>query len=411
MVPILSKEITFHPINKIAYFIYQPTHDHRVKISSELYDFIQIIDNKTELKDLVLLYNLKYDDILTDEFAYDFLYNKLAKYGIIESKDVSILPSKKPNYLKLSFIIINEKKVSKLTKYLSFLFSPMVFSIVLIVSMLVLSTCFYFYRDQIFSYEIKKGGWFLLFILGFIGIIFHELGHASATHYYGAKHGGIGAGFYLFIPVFYADVTDIWKLPKRQRIMVNLAGVYFELLYGIFLILTGFIFRNQVLIFLVIFSLIWTFLDNLSPFGRADGYWILSDIIERPNLMIHSEQKVKEIFKSKKLWNWQDYLLLFYGLTNYCFILLLFYFVVVLNPHSILYFPQNLIHFIVDLFTDGKTFSIESLFELMTPIVFIYLVGSFLIKYIRKGRLLHTRVGIKKTLLTLTNRLLIFIYP
>lgn len=52
----------------------------------------------------------------------------------------------------------------------------------------------------------------LVFMLG--SSLFHELGHASACKYYGIKHGGIGFGLYLNIPVLYTDVTEVWQLKR-----------------------------------------------------------------------------------------------------------------------------------------------------------------------------------------------------
>lgn len=58
----------------------------------------------------------------------------------------------------------------------------------------------------------------------------HEIGHASACRHFGVKHGGIGFGLYLTFPVFYTDVSEIWKLKRTERIVVNMAGVYFQLI-------------------------------------------------------------------------------------------------------------------------------------------------------------------------------------
>ena len=68
---------------------------------------------------------------------------------------------------------------------------------------------------------------------------FHELGHASACKYFGVRHGGVGFGLYLTFPVLYTDVTEIWKLNRRQRCVVNWAGVYFQS-YGLILLLVAF---------------------------------------------------------------------------------------------------------------------------------------------------------------------------
>ena len=78
------------------------------------------------------------------------------------------------------------------------------------------------YRNFDLSKSIKY-----FFVIKFFSTTLHEIGHATATSFFGASHGGIGGGFYLFSPVYFADVTDIWRLKKWQRIVVNVAGVYF----------------------------------------------------------------------------------------------------------------------------------------------------------------------------------------
>jgi putative peptide zinc metalloprotease protein len=377
IIPKLSDQITFHPLNKTEYFIHQTEHDHRIKISSELYNFVKLIDKQKNITNLVSEFNLKYKSNLTSEFAYDFLYSKLATFGIIESEVVKVRKSEKPSYIKLNFIVINERTISKFTKYLHHLFYPKTLKTILVLSIIILSTCFYFLNHEIFYTSIPKSEWLYFFILSFIGVTFHEFGHASAAHHFGAKHGGIGGGFYLFMPVYFADVTDIWKLPKQQRIIVNLAGMYFEMIYSVFLITMGIVFCKP---FLIILSSIYSIsiLHNLNPFARSDGYWILSDAIEKPNLMMHGFLKIKQIFKSKINWKKLDWFILLYGIISYCFILFFIYLVVIKNPNSILYFPQNLTHFIQNLFYENSQFSLVELSKLIIPILFFYLIFGFI---------------------------------
>lgn len=377
IIPKLSKEICVYPLNKNDFFIHQTNFDHRIKISSDLNNFILLIDGKKDLKNLVDNYNIIYNIGLTTSFAYDFLYGKLAKFGIIESETVKVKPNLKPSYIKLSFIVINERIVSKLTKYLKFLFLPTVMKTILIITFFSLLGCFYIFYNEILHTNIAKSEWLLLLFLSFVGITFHEFGHASASHYFGAKHGGIGGGFYLFIPVYFADVTDIWKLSKYQRIIVNLAGMYFELIYTVFLILISLLFQNNLILILAcIYSI--SILHNLNPFARSDGYWVLSDIIEKPNLMHQGFNQVKRVFKISKKWKLIDCFLLFYGLISYSFILVFVYFVLVKNPNSILYFPQNMINFIKTIFVDNSKFSLKDLGNLFIPILFFYLLFGWL---------------------------------
>ena len=392
-IPILSNNITFNPINSEDYFIHQETYDHRVKISRDLYDFIQLIDNKKELKNLVSDYNTKFNSFLTNEFAYEFLFNKLAKFGIIESENTIIKPNLKPSYLKLSFILINEKRTSKVTQYLKYLFARKILKTVTILSFIILLITFYVFRNEIIYVGIGKTEWGLFFLLSFIGVTFHEFGHASAAHYFGAKHGGIGGGFYLLMPVYFADVTDIWKLTKKQRITVNLAGLYFEMIYAVILIGTGLIFNYSTLILLSCVFLLST-LNNANPFVRSDGYWVLSDAIEKPNLMFHATLKIKEFFKPEITWQKLDYFLLLYGLISYSFIVAFFYYVIIKDRDSILYFPQNVLHFIQNLISGNATFSIADLSKLFIPILFFTLIFQLLkntiSSFILKSRNLKT---------------------
>lgn len=383
IVPLLSKEVTFNPLNKNEYFIHQTVYDHRVKISLELYNFIKLIDNEKELKSIIYEYNIKYNSNLTFEFSYGLLYNKLALYGIIKSNEITIKPNQKPNYIKLNFIVISEKTVSRFTKHLHFLFKPIIIKSIVLIALLMLIFCFYNFNYQIFNTNILKSDLLFFFILSFIGVTFHEFGHASAAHHYGAKHGGIGGGFYLFMPVYFADVTDIWKLPKQQRITVNLAGMYFELIYVLFLISIGLIIKFPILIIFGCIILISS-LRNLNPFIRSDGYWVLSDAIEKPNLMVHGLIKINQIFKPKSLWTKMDYFLLCYGFISYSFILFFVYFIVIKNPNSVLYFPQNIIKFFQNLFYENAKFSLAELGKLFIPILFFYLVFGFVKSYIPK---------------------------
>src|SRR5690606_31144603 len=125
----------------------------------------------------------------------------------------------------------------------------------------------------------------------------------------------------------------IWKLPKTQRIIVSLAGIYFELIYSFFLILLSLIFNIKLLLVLSCLISI-SILYNLNPFVRSDGYWVLSDLIEKPNLMKHGIIKIKELFRSKKTWKRIDYFVLIYGLISLSFILLFLYYVLIKNPDS-----------------------------------------------------------------------------
>lgn len=121
---------------------------------------------------------------------------------------------------------------------------------------------------------------------------FHELGHASACKRFGIKHGGIGFGLYLNFPVLYTDVTDVWKLDRSRRCVVNIAGVYFQLMCIIPIIVCFMLTDSDVLHYMIII-MNFGFVMTLNPFFKFDGYWMASDILGVPNL----RQRSKEIIR------------------------------------------------------------------------------------------------------------------
>ncbi len=121
--------------------------------------------------------------------------------------------------------------------------------------------------------------------LGFmVSAIVHELGHASAVARNGVSPGHIGFGLYWFFPVFYTDVNAAWKLPPRQRIMVDLGGIYFQLLLVAGLTPLAFMGPAVETMRLLILFNLYSVLQNLNPIFKMDGYWLLADVAQIPNL-------------------------------------------------------------------------------------------------------------------------------
>jgi len=117
----------------------------------------------------------------------------------------------------------------------------------------------------------------------------HELGHAYTAKRFGCRVPTMGLALLVMVPVLYTDVNDAWKLPsRRQRLAIGLAGVATELGCAALALFAWSLLPNgaaRSVAFLVATS-IWltTVLLNASPFMRYDGYYVLSDWLEIPNL-------------------------------------------------------------------------------------------------------------------------------
>ena len=219
--------------------------------------------------------------------------------------------------------------------------------------------------------------------------MFHELGHATATHFYKAKHGGIGFGLYLyFMPVFFADVTDIWRLDRWKRIVVNVSGVYFEIIFCGILAICSVIFHSNTL-FAIASILSITTLYNLLPYFRMDGYWVLSDYINQPNLMATSFKKGKDLFLFKfKNFTTKDYFLAFYGIFNFSMIVYFIGFMLVFHFKELISFPSETFHFLSNLNNESFIWNAKDLFSVF-PILIVYFFSiriliSLFKKYILK---------------------------
>jgi putative peptide zinc metalloprotease protein len=130
----------------------------------------------------------------------------------------------------------------------------------------------------------------------------HEIGHASACRYFRVKHGGVGFGLYLTFPVFYTDVSETWKLKRKERLVVNMAGVYFQLILLIPFFLLYFFTGNSVIKWFLL-SVNIGLLVTLNPFFKFDGYWIVSDLLGVSNLRKKSGELIrffiKKLFRRK----------------------------------------------------------------------------------------------------------------
>jgi putative peptide zinc metalloprotease protein len=123
--------------------------------------------------------------------------------------------------------------------------------------------------------------WMLL--LAILGGLAHELGHASAAVHFGCRRIEIGCGIYLFYGVFYADVSEAWRLPRQHRLVVDLGGVYFQSVFMAGLICTFYATGEEMFLF-SFFLLELAIAKSFNPFLRLDGYWMMSDLFGIANL-------------------------------------------------------------------------------------------------------------------------------
>ena len=125
----------------------------------------------------------------------------------------------------------------------------------------------------------------LLIVLGLslVSAVFHECGHAAGCRYGGARPGKIGVGIYLVWPAFFTNVTDSYRLSRAGRLRTDLGGLYFNAVFMLALAGLYAATSSEVLLLVIAFTHL-EMLEQLMPFVRFDGYFILSDLIGVPDL-------------------------------------------------------------------------------------------------------------------------------
>ena len=232
----------------------------------------------------------------------------------------------------------------------------------------------------------------VLFML--LSSLWHEMGHAAACKYFGIRHGGIGFGLYLNIPVLYTDVTEVWRLKRHQRCIVNLAGVYFQT-YLLIIVLGIYFYTHYELLKYLALVMNIGFAITLNPFFKFDGYWLMTDLTGVPNLRQRSNEALTYLFRRlfRKPVGTKPYLLQIrrrerWALTAYTVVVNVFmgyYFCYVLPYFFVRFvkqFPQQVRELTFDL-SQGYGVDFHLVYQMLSQLLFLVLTIYFLYKFIQ----------------------------
>lgn len=139
---------------------------------------------------------------------------------------------------------------------------------------------------------VSPGNWPFLWATFVIIKLIHELGHAFMCRRFGGEVHELGVMFLVFVPAPYVDASSAWSLPSKwQRILVGAGGMIFELFVAAICAFVWVATKDgshalvrQLAYNTMLIASVSTIIFNANPLLRYDGYYMLSDWLEIPNL-------------------------------------------------------------------------------------------------------------------------------
>lgn len=134
--------------------------------------------------------------------------------------------------------------------------------------------------------------------------LMHEFGHACATKYWGGEVHEMGVMLLVLMPVPYVDATASATFREtRRRAFVGAAGMVVELFIAAIAMLLwldaqpGIV--RTVLYNVILIAGVSTVVFNANPLLRYDGYYILSDLTQIPNLRVRANQYLTHLLETR----------------------------------------------------------------------------------------------------------------
>jgi len=182
-------------------------------------------------------------------------------------------------------------------------FAVFIWFAVVVSSWMLLAVQFETFRSELPKFQ-QFFGWpnlLYLWITLSLSKIIHEFGHGLSCKHFGGECHEMGVMLLVFSPCLYCDVSDSWMLrSKWPRIMIGAAGMYIEVFLSAIAIFIwrytdqGLLHNLALNIFFV--TTITTVIFNANPLMRFDGYYMMSDFLEIPNLRPKADKLLRESF-------------------------------------------------------------------------------------------------------------------
>jgi putative peptide zinc metalloprotease protein len=213
------------------------------------------------------------------------------------------------NVLNIQFPVFDpDRLLARMLRYIGWIVTPLfglVCLAVVLAALALVATHFEQFRARLPAYHEFFSPANLVSMWLMLGIvkIIHEFGHGLTCKAFGGEVHEMGVLFLCFSPSLYCNVSDAWVMPNKwKRILISAAGIIVELVVAalatfVWWNTTGSYLIHQISLSLMVVCSVSTVLFNGNPLMRYDGYYVLSDWLEIPNLASRSGQFLLRLFQ------------------------------------------------------------------------------------------------------------------
>jgi putative peptide zinc metalloprotease protein len=308
--------------NSAGYVVKDPLKNQFFKFSEEEWEIIGMFDGKHTVHQLVEVYHKLYPQKEIDEETIQEYRDNLKDLHLLQKnkKDMNILLvekvkemrefqllSKEGSLLYRRFPVIDPDKLfDRYIPYIRWIWTKQFLIFSLLIMLSAIAVIFSHWTEfnegvyQVFNFsEMSPLNIILLWFVIYGTIALHEFGHGLTCKFYGGEVHEIGFLLLFFQPCLYCNVNDAWLFDKKwKQIMVTIAGGYVEFFIGSLACFVWVLTNPNTLINTLSFQVVTicsisTVLFNFNPLMKLDGYYLLSDFLEVPNLKADSLKYLK----------------------------------------------------------------------------------------------------------------------
>ena len=242
--------------------------------------------------------------------TFDQFIKTLRRLGLLETKDAQGHMSRRRGRIRGSLLYLRfkafdpDRLFNRLVGKVRFCFTPQFLAcsaaLILLAFGITVSNWDEISRDfvRLLRPELFLLAWLTIFVITTL----HESAHGLTCKHFGGEVHEMGFLLIYFQPALYCNVSEAWLFPKKShRLWVTVAGPYFEIILWALATLAWRVtdsetWLNSAALVVVATSGIKTVL-NLNPLMKLDGYYLLSDYLEVPNLRERAFQYLRESIK------------------------------------------------------------------------------------------------------------------